>query len=118
MQTPPWLAAVLLLVLFPVAKAPVRRPSYQQYTLDFEGVTSNCDFSLGVPLSNEFAVKAINFAGPGFGALNGGVPMHGCTLWNGDFPPLGNQSFDGLANMKLRRADTAEQESSIVWPSA
>ena len=29
-----------------------------------------------------------------------------------------NQSFDSLANMKLRRADTAEQESKLVWPYA
>jgi len=76
--------------------AAVRRPSSQPHAIAFEGVSTHCDFADGVPLSSEYeALHLVKFEGPGFGALNGGVPMHACTLWHGAFPPLGNDSFAG-----------------------
>ena len=66
------------------------------HLLTFEGLSTICDFADGVPLSDEYAARLAAFSGPGFGALNGGVPSHGCTIWDGAYPPLGNGSFSGL----------------------
>ena len=75
----------------------VTRPTVgAEQTISFEGITESCDFALGAPVSNEYAVKSIHFAGPGFGALNGGVPLHKCALWSNDFPPLGNHSVHDM----------------------
>ena len=95
----------LLLAFFPpLLLAQVRRPSLGSHNVNFEGLadgsaegtTRICDLSEGRPLSNEYAAKLAAFSGPGFGALNGGVPAHACSLWDGLIPPLGNHSFDGL----------------------
>ena len=94
-----------LLAFFPpLLLAQVRRPSLGSHNVNFEGLadgsaegtTRICDLSEGRPLSNEYAAKLAAFSGPGFGALNGGVPAHACSLWDGLIPPLGNHSFDGL----------------------
>jgi hypothetical protein len=89
------MAAAAATVVMVASLGLVRNPSQMTHTLTFEGFTSNCDFAKGVPISNEYATRAAQFTGPGFGALNGGVPMHGCTVSGGDFPPLGNDSFSG-----------------------
>ena len=73
------LLSPLLLLLLRPAGAQVRRPSTDQYGLDFEGLTTICDFSAGQPLGNEYAARLVSFARPGFGALNGGVPAAGCV---------------------------------------
>ena len=95
----------LLLAFFPpLLLAQVRRPSLGSHNVNFEGLadgsaegtTRICDLSEGRPLSNEYAAKLAAFSGPGFGALNGGVAAHACSLWDGLIPPLGNHSFDGL----------------------
>ena len=95
----------LLLDFFPpLLLAQVRRPSLGSHNVNSEGLadgsaegtTRICDLSEGRPLSNEYAAKLAAFSGPGFGALNGGVPAHACSLWDGSIPPLGNHSFDGL----------------------
>ena len=92
-------SAQLLLLLPAYAGAQVRRPAALSHAIGFEGLTTNCDFAASkAPLSDEFAEKDVAFSGPGFGKPlppNGGVPMDGCALSSGMFPPLGNGSFDG-----------------------
>lgn len=90
----PRLAAVWLLALRCAAQ--VRRPASGSHSLTFEDMaTSVCDLAKGTPLGNEYAARLATFRGPGFGSLNGGVPARACLLADGDFPPLGNHSFEG-----------------------
>ena len=75
--------------------AQVRRPATVAHSLTFEDLSTTCDFAAGEPISTEYAARFATFSGPGFGALNGGVPAHACALSGGGFPPLGNASFSG-----------------------
>ena len=80
--------------------ASVRRPSQQQLSIDFEGPpTQVCDFALGSVVTDQYAANLAQFAGPGYGSLNGGVVMGACALSGGAFPPLGNASFGGGSYM-------------------
>jgi hypothetical protein len=83
----PW----LLLPLLRPSLAQVRRPARASHYIDFEGLSSICDFADGTPISDQYAARLATFTGPGFGALNGGVPTHACTLSGGAFPPLNNE---------------------------
>ena len=93
----PRAALVALLICCGCARGQiVRRPALASHAVDFEGLSSVCDFADGVPLSDEYAARSVAFSGPGFGGLNGGVAANWCTLGTGRYPPLGNHSFDGL----------------------
>ena len=55
-----------------------------------------CDFADGALLSNQFlGDKQVRFEGPGFGNPNGGVWLGGCSVADGDYPPLSNASVNG-----------------------
>ena len=50
----------------------------------------------GALLSNQFlGDKQVRFEGPGFGNPNGGVWLGGCSVADGDYPPLSNASVNG-----------------------
>lgn len=90
------LALAVITLLLGLCDAAVRRPSSGAFLLDFEDLTAGtCQFSQGIPISDEYASSSVGFVGPGFGGMNGGVPMDGCALSAGGFPPLGNDSFAG-----------------------
>lgn len=85
----------MLLTLVQQVRAPVRRPSQASLAIDFENLASSCNFAEGIPLTDEYSASGVSFSGPGFGALNGGVPLDVCALSSGAFPPLGNASVAG-----------------------
>lgn len=85
-----------LLALLDFAVAVVKRPSQLTHHLDFEGLSTTCDFSAAPAiLKDEYTTRLVTFSGPGFGGLNGGVAMDRCALSSGNFPPLNNASVAG-----------------------
>ena len=84
------------MLLSPRCNGAVLNPSRGKFTIDFEHLAAGvCLFSEGIPLAREFSASSITFAGPGFGGMNGGVPLDVCTLASGLYPPLGNHSVAG-----------------------
>ena len=67
------------------------------FVKDFENLnlTGVCRFENGILIRSQYAHDFVEFAGPGFGSLNGGVLLDACALSGGDYPPLGNASFAG-----------------------
>tara|TARA_B110001452_G_scaffold99648_1_gene82618 strand:- start:980 stop:1876 length:897 start_codon:yes stop_codon:yes gene_type:complete len=92
-----------ILLLLPAAcrAASLKRPASSEFTIDFDDVTLfteglPCDFALGNVVRDQYASMMARFSGPGFGGLNGGVAIGGCTLGTGELPPLSNSSFHGV----------------------
>ena len=65
------------------------------FAISFDQPNLPCDFALGDVVQEQYADKMVHFSGPGFGGLNGGVEIGGCTLGKGELPPLSNSSFAG-----------------------
>lgn len=54
-----------------------------------------CDFDVAPVLRNEYTSDSVRFAGPGYGALNGGVIVRKCAFSTGQYAPLYNASVAG-----------------------
>lgn len=67
------------------------------FVKDFENfnLTGVCRFEDGILIRSQYAHDFVEFAGPGFGSLNGGVLLDACALSGGVYPPLGTNSFRG-----------------------
>ena len=101
----PRAASVALLLIARAASVhgAVSRPSTRTHTITFEagevlGVPTLplCDFDIGFLLTDQYRpTHRVRFAGPGFGAFNGGVIMDRCALSTGMYPPLDNSSVGG-----------------------
>lgn len=97
------LAVRFVLLLLPAASlaASLKRPASSEFTIDFDDASLfteglPCDFALGNVVRDQYASMMARFSGPGFGGLNGGVAIGGCTLGTGELPPLSNLSFHGV----------------------
>ena len=86
----------LAALLQPARPASLKRPASTQFTIDFDQPGLPCEFSEGEVLRTQYASKMVEFSGPGFGGLNGGVEVGGCAVGAGELPPLSNSSFAGV----------------------